>query len=321
MATNPHTVLVTGAAGFIGSNVVPALLERGYRVIALDNFDDTYDRAFKEQHLAPFKDNAQCEFLQLDVRDKDALREVFAKECPVYVIHLAAKADTRAAVDDPYPYVENNIYGLLNLLEAAKEFPVKNFVFVSSSSVYGNDIDMPLSENAPAVRPLSPYGATKRAGELFAYTYHHNFGMNITCLRYFNAYGENNRPSMVPYKWGLALLRGEEIEMSGKGTRSRDYTYVGDIVRGTVMAMEHPLGFEILNLGNSNPLSLRELLSVLEEATGVTAIVRERPSHPASVERTFADVSKAKEVLGWEPEVSTKVGMARLIAWLRTNRL
>ena len=321
MTSTTATVLVTGAAGFIGSNTVAALLEKGYRVVAVDNFDDTYNVSLKEQNASSFASHEQCTLERIDIRDRDAVFALFEKEKPEYVIHLAAKADTRAAVKDPYPYVGNNIDGSINLLEAAKEFPVKNFVWASSSSVYGNDSEMPLSEKAHADHPLSPYGATKRAGGLFAYAYHHNFGMNITCLRYFNAYGEHNRPNMVPYKWGLALLKGEPIEMSGKGTRRRDYTYIGDIVRGTILAMEKPLGFEVINLGNSNPFSLRELLTLLEEATGVTAEVHERPSHPASVESTFADVSKAKELLGWEPEVPTKEGMSRLVAWLRETRL
>lgn len=316
-----ETVLVTGAAGFIGSNVVPALLADGYRVIAVDNFDDTYEVSLKKDNIEPFKNHEHCEFVQADICEKDVLQTLFEKENISYVIHLAAKADTRAAVDNPYPYLENNVTGTINLLELAKEFSVKNFVFASSSSVYGNDEDMPWSEDMAADLPISPYGATKRAAELIAHTYHHNAGINITCLRYFNAYGENNRPNLVPYIWSLAILKGEPIQMSGKGTRSRDYTYIGDIVRGTVAAMKKPLGYEIINLGNSSQLSLRELLEILEEVTGVQADVHERPSHRASVESTCADVSKAKRLLNWEPQVSPKEGMARLVAWLRDKRM
>lgn len=314
------TVLVTGAAGFIGSNVVPLLLQDGYRVIGVDNFDDTYDPAFKEENVAHIED-ANFELVRLDIRDRTALTELFERTRPTLIVHLAAKADTRAAVENPYPYIENNITGTINLLEVAKEFGVENFVMASSSSVYGNDTEVPLKESSVAGRPISPYGATKRATEMFAYAYHHNFGLNITCLRYFNAYGEHNRPNMVPYKWAKALLRGEEIEISGGGTRKRDYTYIGDIAKATVLALKKPLGFEIINIGNSSPLSLNELLAVFEKVIGVKAVVKERPSHKASVEETYADVTKAKELLDWEPTTPTEEGVLRLVAWIRSNRL
>jgi UDP-glucuronate 4-epimerase len=316
-----ETVLVTGAAGFIGSNLCRELLAQGYKVVGVDNFDDTYARAFKEEQIAPCMGDSNFELVELDICDRAKLMELAKRTMPAYIVHLAAKADTRKAVDDPFPYVDTNITGTLNVFEVGREVGVKNIAAASSSSVYGNDTEMPLKESSPAVHPISPYGATKRAGELFAYAYHHNFGLNITCLRFFNAYGENNRPTMVPYKWALALLKGEEIEMSGSGTRRRDYTYIGDIVAGTILAMQKPLGFEIINLGNSSPLSLKELLSVFEKVIGVTAKVKERPSHKASVEETYADVTKAKDLLGWEPTTPTEEGVSRLVAWVRANRL
>lgn len=315
------TVIVTGAAGFIGSNLTQAILERGYRVIGVDNFDDTYDTRFKEAHLAPFASNANFVLHRIDIRDLSAMREIFAAEKPSYVVHLAAKAETRAAVKDPYIYTSVNIDGTLNILELCREYPVENLVIASSSSVYGNSSQVPFTEDQLADRPLSPYGATKRAVELLAYTYHHNFDMNVTCLRYFNAHGENNRPGMVPYIWAEKLLRGEEIEISGDGSRKRDYTYIGDIVRATILAMEKPLGFEVLNIGNSTPASLNELLAVFEKVIGTKAKVKNRPSHGASVEETYANIDKAKELLGWEPEVSLEEGISRLVAWFRANRL
>lgn len=315
------TVLVTGGAGFIGSNLVGELLTRGYRVVCVDNFDDTYELSYKEGNIASFLNNKNFVLERVDIRDREAMREIFEKEKPMYVVHLAAKADTRGAVKIPHVYTSVNIEGTLNMFELACEYGVENFVMASSSSVYGNTPRLPWRETEVADRPLSPYGATKRATELLAHTYHHNFGMNITCLRYFNAYGERNRPGMVPYLWTKALLNDDEIELSGNGVRKRDYTYVGDVVRGTILAMEKPLGFEILNIGNSSPVSLRELLSVFEKVLGVTARVRSRPSHSASVEDTYADVSKAKELLGWEPSVSIEEGIQKLIAWFRTNRL
>jgi UDP-glucuronate 4-epimerase len=320
-ASTGETVLVTGAAGFIGSNLCQELLAQGFRVVGVDNFDDTYPRAFKEEHLVSCKEHSHFELVELDICDREALLALAKRVTPTYIVHLAAKADTRVAVDEPLPYVDTNITGTLNVFDASREVGVKNIVSASSSSVYGNDEHIPWKETSSADHPISPYGATKRAGELFAYAYHHNFGLNITCLRFFNVYGENNRPGMVPYKWTRALLLGEEIEMSGGGTRKRDYTYIGDIIAGVTVAMRKPLGYEIINLGNSSPLSLKELLSVLEQATGVAGKVKERPSHKASVEETYADISKAKELLGWEPKTSTADGMARLVAWMRAHRL
>lgn len=315
------TVLVTGAAGFIGSNVVPALLEKGYRVVGIDNFDDTYEPVFKEENIAPFIGNPNFKLERTDIRDLTALTAVFEAEKPSYVVHLAAKADTRKAVAAPRLYVSVNIDGTLNILELCREYPVENLVIASSSSVYGNSSVAPFTEDQNADRPLSPYGATKRATELLAHSYHHNFNMNITCLRFFNAHGENNRPDMVPYVWTEKLLRGEEIELSGGGSPKRDYTYIGDIVRGVILAMEKPLGFEVINLGNSSPASLSELLAIFEKVIGVTAKVKVRPSNPASVDETYANIDKARRLLGWEPEVSLEEGVRRLVAWYRANRL
>jgi len=315
------TVLVTGAAGFVGSNLATELLKRGYRVVGVDNFDDTYALKFKEAQVVPFLHDPNFELVRADICDKDAMQKLFERVRPELVAHLAAKADTRAAVENPYPYIDNNITGSLNIFEASKTTGVQNIVYVSSSSVYGNSTAAPWREDAPADRAISPYGATKRAVEIFAHAYHHNFGLNITCLRYFNAYGENNRPNMVPYKWVSAMLRGEEIELSGAGTRKRDYTYVGDTVRATIAALEKPLGYEIINVGNNNPISLTELLAVFEKATGTKANVKVRESHKASVEETYADISKAKELLGWQPEVSLEEGVARLVVWFKANRL
>jgi len=314
------TVLVTGAAGFIGSNLTQALLEKGYRVVGVDNFDDLYDARFKEAHLAPFLANPNFVLHRTDIRDIPALTTVFETEKPTFVIHLAARPDTRSAVTMPRLYISINIDGTLNILELCKDYAVENLVMASSSSVYGNSSSIPFVEDQPADRPISPYGATKRATELLAHAYHHNFKLNITCLRYFNAYGENNRPTMVPYIWTEKILRGEEIEMSGDGSRRRDYTYVGDTVRATVLAMEKPLGFEVINVGNHTPVSLNELLATFEKIIDTKAKVKSRPSHDASVEVTYADVRKAKQLLGWEPQTTLSEGLTKLVAWFRANR-
>lgn len=315
------TVLVTGVAGFIGSNLAHALLERGYRVVGIDNFDDTYDAKFKEEHVAPFLTHKEFALVRMDIRDGEKLLELAKREKPSYIVHLAAKADTRNAVETPGVYISVNIEGTLNVLEAARQAGAERTVVASSSSVYGNDTEIPYKETATADRPISPYGATKRAVEHLAHTYRHNFGMNVVCLRYFNVYGENNRPTMMPYKWTEALLAGKEIELSGEGTRKRDYTYVGDAVAATILAMEKPLGFEVINIGNNNPLSLVEMLALFEKVIGVKAKVRSRKSNHPSVEITYADITKAKKLLGWEPKTSTEEGIKKLVAWFRAHRL
>jgi len=315
------TALVTGGAGFIGSNLVGELLKRGYRVICVDNFDPLYDPVLKEGNLLPFKDNKNFVLHRTDIRDVESMRKIFDSEKPTYVVHLAARPDTRDAVKSPREYMSINIDGTLNILELCKDFKVENLAMASSSSVYGNDPSVPWKEDALADRPLSPYGATKRTTELLAHSYNHNFGINITCIRYFNAYGENNRPTMVPYIWADAILNDRQIEISGDGSRKRDYTYIGDIVEGTILAMEKPLGFEVLNMGNSHPVSLKELLGVFERVTGKKADVKSRPSTHMSVEATYADISKAKKLLGWEPKVSIEEGITKLVAWFRDNRL
>jgi nucleoside-diphosphate-sugar epimerase len=315
------TVLVTGGAGFIGSNLVDELLKEGYRVVCVDNFDDTYEPAFKEQHIAPFLNNDNFALYRIDIQNESDLRGVFEKEKPEYVAHLAAKADTRDAVKNPRVYLAVNMNGTLNVLELCREYGVKMTVVASSGSVYGNNPNIPWKEEENTNFPLSAYGVTKKAVEMLAYTYHHNFGMNIICLRYFNVYGENNRPSMLPYKWTKAFLAGEEIELSGEGTRRRDFTYVGDAVRGTILALKSNIGYEIFNLGNSNPASLKELLEVFEKVTGKTLPVRKRESHNASVNEMFADITKAEKLLGWQPAIPLEEGITKLVSWFRENRL
>jgi UDP-glucuronate 4-epimerase len=315
------TVLVTGAAGFVGSNLTEALLERGYRVVGVDNFDDTYALEFKEEQIAPFVHNSNFELVRADIREKAAMLALFERVRPEMVAHLAAKADTRAAVENPQIYLSVNMDGTLNILELCREFGVRMTVIASSGSVYGNNPNVPWKEDERTDFPLSAYGVTKKAVELLAYTFHHNFGMHIVCLRYFNVYGENNRPAMVPYKWAKAFLTGEDIEMSGEGTRRRDFTYVGDVADATILALESSLGYEVINIADSQPYSLTDLFAVFEKVTGVTPLVRKRPSHPASVNDMYADSSKAKKLLGWEPKVFLEEGIARLVAWFKANRL
>ena len=317
------TVLVTGGAGFIGSNFIERLLsdKYDYQVVSVDNFDDMYDPKQKRKNIEPFLDHERFTSYEADIRDWKKMREIFDKHKPQYVVHLAAKADARLALQDPREYVSVNVDGTLNILELSKEYNIDNIVFASSSSVYGNDEMAPFTEEAMVSKPLSPYGASKRAGELLAYTYHYNYDLSITCLRYFNAYGERIRPLLVLYKWIDNILNDRTIEMSGEGERQRDYTYIGDIVSGTIKAMEKPLGYQIINLGNSTPISLKDLLCVVESVLDKKADVKQRPSHHASVELTCADASKAKKFLDWEPTTPIEEGVARLVTWFRNERL
>ncbi len=315
------TVIVTGGAGFIGSNLIRALLEKEYRVVCVDNFDDLYDPALKEENISNFLKNERFILYRIDIRNLTQFTEVFTKEKPHLVVHLAARPDTRDAVKSPNIYVSVNIEGSLNVLQLCKEFGVENLVIGSSSSVYGNSPHTPWKETEAADNPLSPYGATKRAVEVLSFSYYHNFGIPITNLRYFNAYGEGIRPTLVPYLWGKAILSGDEIEISGDGSRSRDYTYIGDVVDATIRALEKPLGFEVINVGNSKPHSLKELLTVFEDVIGVKAQVKSRPSHHASAECTCADISRAKELLGWEPKTSLREGVEKLVSWIRDHRI
>lgn len=307
-------VLITGAAGFIGTNTALALLRKGVAVIGLDSFDDNYPVAIKKKNVRDMRAYPNFTFYTADIRDQEKMHRIFKKEQPDAVLHLAAKADTRDAVVAPHVYVSTNVDGTLHVLEAAREVGVQRFVFASSSSVYGNDVEAPYLETAETGRAISPYGATKRAGEMLAFTYHHNFKMPVTCIRIFNAYGPRMRPGLVLHQWATKLLSGEPIELSGDGTRMRDFTYIDDLVDALMRALRDRMtSFAIVNVGNAHPVTLNELLSVLESVTKKRVEVIRRPSHTASVEMTHADITKAKEVLGWEPKTSLKKGVTAFV--------
>lgn len=315
-------ILVTGGAGFIGSATIAQLLQNSdTQIVCVDNFDDSYDRKFKLDNIAAFASNDRFTLHEVNIVDRESLDRVFSESKPTQVLHLAAKADTRNAVENPYIYIDTNITGTLNVFELSVAHGVELVVAASSSSVYGNNANVPWQETNKDLQPLSPYGVTKLSTEYLGYTYFKNHQLPITMLRYFNAYGEYNRPNMVPYIWTEQIMAGEPLRISGDGSRRRDYTYIGDIARGTVKALETPLGFEVLNMGHGSPLSLKELLDLLQKATGTKPEVISRPSHPASVEETYADTNKAKKLLGWEPEVSHEEGIERLVTWFTDHRL
>jgi UDP-glucuronate 4-epimerase len=313
-------ILITGGAGFIGSNLIASLIQKNFRVICVDNFDHTYDPKLKEENIDSFIQNKNFILYRTDICDMEAMRQIFANEKPHHVIHLAAKADTRAAVEDPFPYISVNVLGSMNMLELSRDFGVASVVMASSGSVYGNNPNIPWKEDDNTDFPLSAYGASKKMMEMLSYGYFHNFGMNVICLRYFNVYGENVRPAMVPYKWAEAFLTGQEIELSGEGVRRRDFTYVGDVVRATEAAL-HLSGYEVINIADSSPHSLLDLLEVFKKVTGANPPVRRRESHRASVNETYADNTKAKKILNWEPQVSLEEGIKKLVFWFRDCRL
>ncbi len=317
---NYKCVLVTGGAGFIGSNYIEDLLKNSNtKVVSIDNLSLDIKNADKKINMKSFVDNKNFTFVQGDIKDKVLVDEVFAKYKPEAVIHFAAKADARYAVDHPYEYIDTNITGTLNLLEASKNIGVKKFIFISSSSVYGNKNKVPFEESMQSDYSISPYGASKKAGEVLCHTYAHNFNLPIVCIRVFNAYGERMRPNLVMYKWVENILNGVEVEMSGTGIRKRDFTYVGDIVSAVNKAIIKNINYEVINIGNSGPVTLKSLLKTIEKILGQKAKIKVKESNKASVEKTYASVKKAKKLLGWAPTTSLEDGLTNFVVWYKDN--
>jgi len=310
-------VLVTGGAGFIGSHVVDALVDRGESVVIVDNFDSYYDPKRKWANIS--RHTGSVGVYQGNVEDKMFMRDLFRREGIDRVVHLAAKAGVRPSIEDPVGYKVVNIDGTLNLLEMARMFEVKNFVFASSSSVYGNSRNVPFDEEQNVDRPISPYAATKKAGELLCHTYSNLYGLHVTCLRYFTVYGPRGRPDMAPFKFVDAVVNGREIQLYGDGSSQRDYTYVSDIVEGTLSALENPHQYEIINLGRGEVVVLKDFVSTIEEVVGKSAIVRHVDPVPGDVDMTFADVSKARSLLSYDPKVSLREGLESFFQWYKVS--
>jgi UDP-glucuronate 4-epimerase len=318
-------ILVTGCAGFIGSNTTKQLLKQGHEVIGVDNLNHYYNPVWKRANLKEFKDEANFTFHQLDITDQEALEKIFKKQEKTgqkidKILHLAARAGVRPSIEQPKLYQKVNIRGTLNLLELAKEFMVPHFVFASSSSVYGNQKKVPFSETDPVNNPISPYAATKKAGEMLCHTYAHLFGIKMTCLRFFTVYGPKGRPDMAPYLFTEAIIKGETINKFGDGTSRRDYTYIDDIVQGIKAALKQPFEFEIINLGNNTPVTLNRFLDLLQEIIGKEAKINQMPMQPGDVDQTYADISKAQELLGFAPKTSFKQGLTKFVEWYQHNR-
>lgn len=313
-------VLVTGGAGFIGSHLCQRLLQEGYEVVCLDNFDAYYDPAIKRRNLEEIKASKGANGFQLvegDIRNKEFLDDLIRRSSFDLIIHLAARAGVRPSIEQPLLYEEVNVTGTLNLLEACREFGVGNFIFGSSSSVYGKNRKVPFAEEDMLEAMISPYAVTKRIGELFCYTYHHLYGLNISCLRFFTVYGPRQRPEMAIHKFARLIHNGEKIPVYGDGTSRRDYTYIDDIIAGIMGAVHHQRGYDIFNLGESQTVPLRELISLIEQALGKKADVEELPEQPGDVPITYAEISKARRLLGYDPRVGIAEGVGRFVRWFR----
>jgi len=307
-------ILVTGGAGFIGSHVCEALLARGDQLTVLDDFDDFYDPALKRRNAALLR---EARIVEGDIRDRTLLKQLFAEGRFEAVIHLAARAGVRPSLSDPLLYEDVNVRGTLALLEELKSRPATRFVFASSSSVYGANDKLPYSETDDIHQPVSPYAATKRAGELMCFTYHHLYGLPVSCLRFFTVYGPRQRPEMAIHKFVRALHTGQPIPFFGDGSTRRDYTYISDIVDGVLRALEHCSGYEIYNLGESRTVSLSELVTALGVACGRKPILDRQPMQPGDVLVTYADVSKARARLGYAPSTALEQGLERFVEWYR----
>jgi UDP-glucuronate 4-epimerase len=316
-------ILLTGGAGFIGSHVAEELIRRGTQLSIVDSLDNFYALSRKRLNLQEIQNAGSYEFFEADVRDMDALRKVAERVQPEIVIHLAARAGVRPSIEQPALYESVNVAGTVNLLEIAREFKVPRLVFGSSSSVYGVTNTVPFCEDDLKTRPISPYAATKLAAELMCYTYTHLYGLTTLCLRFFTVYGPRQRPDLAIHKFTALIEAGKPIPVFGDGSMGRDYTYVDDIVSGVVASLEyepHPkLPFEVFNLGNSNPVRLRELIAQLETATGKKARQEPLPDQPGDVPITWANIDKAKRLLGYSPKTSMEQGLRNFVAWYRSS--
>ena len=313
-------VLVTGGAGFIGSHLCQRLLREGYEVVCLDNFDAFYDPAIKRKNLEEVQTiggNGTFQLVEGDIRDAGLLKDLFSRSSFDLVIHLAARAGVRPSLEQPLLYEEVNVTGTLNLLEACREFGVKDLIFGSSSSVYGRNSKIPFTEADRLEAMISPYAVTKRIGELFCSVYHHLYDMNIFCLRFFTVYGPRQRPEMAIHKFARLIHEGERVPVYGDGTSQRDYTYIDDIIEGIMGAVRNLKGYNIFNLGESQTVPLRELILHLEGVLDKKVEIEELPEQPGDVPITYADIGKARSLLGYDPQVGIEEGVERFVRWFR----
>jgi len=327
-------ILVTGGAGFIGSHLTEALLKSQQKVIVLDNFNDFYDPEIKRGNIKAITTKMaelgipedHFQIVEGDIRNTEQMDKLFASFSIQLVVHLAAMAGVRPSISVPLLYNDVNINGTLNLLELCRKYGVKKFVFASSSSVYGNNKKVPFSETDFVDHPVSPYAATKRAGELLCHTYHHLYGMDIACLRFFTVYGPGQRPDLAIHKFTKLIINDEEVPFYGDGTTERDYTYIEDIIDGVVKAIQWVQAgqglYEIFNLGESRTVNLKEMVTTLEKEIGKKAKLKVLPMQPGDVQRTYADITKAQKILGYQPTTAFEDGIKQFIQWYKeVNKL
>ena len=312
-----QTILVTGGAGFIGSHVAKQLIQQGHNVILVDNFNPYYDQSLKEARISTLLKDLPYTLYRINIQDAPAMRDIFKCHKPDLICHQAAQAGVRYATRDPFAYGTSNLMGTLTVLELAKTFSVKGIVLASSSSVYGNAATYPVKEESVTDKPISLYAATKRSCELMAYSYHHLYNLPITCLRYFTVYGPWGRPDMALFSFTKAALEGAPIDVYGHGEMSRDFTFIDDIVDGVLKALDKRLPWAVLNLGHGKDESLMHMIELIEQTTGKTLEKRPLDMQPGDVKRTWADVSQAKELLGWEPKTTLEEGITAFVEWYR----
>ena len=318
---NQKNILVTGGAGFIGSHLVERLLaEKAWRVSVVDDFNDFYAPELKKANVAAHLTDENYQLFEANISDADALRRIFEENRFDVIVHLAARAGVRPSLSQPKLYAETNINGTLVLLDLAREFNVEQFVFGSSSSVYGNNEKIPFSENDPIFHPISPYAATKAAGELLCHTYSHLYDIRTVCLRFFTVYGARQRPDLAIRKFSQAIAEGKPIQVFGDGKTRRDYTFIDDIIQGVRAAIDYDRTmFEVFNLGESDTVELNRLIELLEKNLGKKAIIDRQPMQPGDVAQTYADISKAKEFLGYNPQTKIEEGIKIFAEWYLSN--
>ena len=315
--------IVTGCAGFIASRVTAILLEQGHRVLGVDNLNSAYDPRLKHWRLEHLKNQDGFEFLEADISEKGCIQSIAtaasrAAEEIAAVVNLAARAGVQPSVEDPYTYFATNVTGTLNMLELCRNHDVKKFLLASTSSAYGQSTPGPTNEGASSERPLSPYAASKKSAEVLAHTYHHLHGIDVSIPRYFTVYGPAGRPDMSVFRFIRWIATGQPLILTGDGEQERDFTFIDDIARGTVAALK-PVGYEIVNLGSDRPVTINRVIGMIEEMVEKKAIIDRRPFHPADVKATWADISKARSLLGWEPRQSLEAGLQAAVDWYREN--
>lgn len=314
--------LVTGFAGFIGSHLTEKLLSLGHKVIGIDDFNDYYDQKIKERNTEGFKNNKNFNAYKFDIRDKNSIDELFEKHKPEIIVHLAGRAGVRPSLQLPILYEEVNVLGTLNLLEAAKKYHSKKFVFGSSSSVYGECKNIPFKETELDLKPISPYGVSKLTGEKYCFTYHNLYKQSVICLRFFTVYGPRQRPDLAIYKFTKLIDEGKPIPVFGDGQYKRDFTYITEIIDGIIGSINYDkTGFEIFNLGESHTTSVIDLVKLIENALGKKADIEWQPHQPGDVPLTYADVSKAEKLLGYKPRTAPEEGIKKFVEWYKSNFL